>query len=92
MCETTRSATLMIPGTTNCPTGWTKEYSGYLMAEHNTHAKPGEYLCVDATTTPQGNLANHNGNLLYPVEAECGALPCLPYVQDREISCAVCTK
>ncbi len=39
-----------------------------------------------------GTNANQNGNLLYPTEAECGSLPCGPYVQDRELTCVVCAR
>jgi hypothetical protein len=74
-----------------CPSGWTREYFGYLMATHYTHAAS-EFVCVDVNPEATGSTANHNGNLWYPTEAECGSLPCGPYVQDRELGCAVCTK
>jgi hypothetical protein len=89
----TRSAQLMIPATYECPAGWTREYHGYLMAERYNHNHPTEYVCVDEyPESVIGTSVNLNGALLYPVEGVCGALPCLPYVQGRELTCAVCTK
>lgn len=52
-----------------------------------------DYICVDndAEYVP-GTKANKDGALLYPVEGVCGSLPCKPYVNGRELTCAVCTK
>jgi hypothetical protein len=62
------------------------------MSTHFTHQQ-GQYLCVDAAPDPAlGFAATPTGLLLYPVEAECGPLPCPPYVQDRELACAVCSR
>ena len=36
--------------------------------------------------------ANSDGLLFQFVEARCGSLPCPPYGNDKELSCAVCTK
>ena len=33
----TRSVAVMVPAKTQCPTDWTVEYVGYLMAEHHNH-------------------------------------------------------
>ena len=30
--------------------------------------------------------------LLYPVEGQCGSLRCAPYVNNRELTCAVCSQ
>ena len=88
-----RGSALMMPARNVCPSGWTKEYHGYLMTEHYAHKKQRDFICVDedAEYVP-GSGANQNGALLYPVEGRCGALPCLPYVDGRELTCAVCTK
>jgi hypothetical protein len=89
----TRSTQIMVPGTYECPSGWSPEYSGWLMAEHHGH-KRNMFTCVDkdAEIVP-GQGANNDGNLLYHVEADCGTgLPCPPYDQRREMSCVVCTK
>ena len=71
---------------------WTREYYGYLMAEHyNRHRS--QFICVNiAFKSVIGSSANHDGLLLYFVEGRCGSLPCLPYDGTEELSCAVCTK
>ena len=43
-----RGSEVMIPGTNKCPSGWTREYYGYLMTSHYDHAHPSEFVCVDA--------------------------------------------
>ena len=91
----TRVGVLMIPAWTSCPTGWTREYYGYLMSEGNF---PGRgrtsFECVDKDQdSVTGSQANQNGNLLYHVEANCvTGLPCPPYNNHKELTCAVCTK
>jgi hypothetical protein len=93
VCEVPRAAQLMIPGRTSCPTGWTMEYNGYLMSSHHTHNKE-DWTCVDATPETAGSSANSDGHLFYPTEVQCGSLLCQNggYVQNREVTCAVCTK
>ena len=39
-----------------------------------------------------GGHANHDGALFYYTEARCGSLPCPPYEEEKELTCAVCTK
>ena len=52
-----------------------------------------QYICVDNVLKPvPGSSANKQGLLLYFVEGQCGSLPCPPYDNTRELSCAVCTK
>ena len=83
----------MMPARNDCPTGWTEEYHGYLMTEYYGHKKQRDFICVDrdAESIP-GSQASKNGALLYFVEGRCGNLPCGPYVNGREFTCAVCTK
>uniref|UniRef100_A0A1X7TK51 Uncharacterized protein n=1 Tax=Amphimedon queenslandica TaxID=400682 RepID=A0A1X7TK51_AMPQE len=38
-----RGAQLMIPGKMYCPSGWSFEYNGYLMAEYLDHARSAQY-------------------------------------------------
>ena len=91
-CVSTRNVLYMIPAKYTCPTGWTREYFGYLMSEHHaTHRS--QFSCVDHSLIPViGSSHDHNGFLFYPVEGVCGSLPCPPYSRDKELSCAVCTK
>ncbi|XP_066299775.1 uncharacterized protein [Branchiostoma lanceolatum] len=88
-----RSAHVMIPARLSCPQGWSKEYSGYLMSAHHSHYNNKNFICVDgAPNLRAGSSANDNGALLYLVEAQCGSLPCLPYISGYELTCVVCTK
>jgi hypothetical protein len=93
VCEVPRTAELMIPGRTSCPGGWTLEYNGYLMSSHHTQNQS-DWSCVDATPEMAGSSANQDGHLFYPTEVQCGSLLCQNggYVQNREVTCAVCTK
>ena len=90
----TRTALYMIPAKYTCPTGWTTEYYGYLMTERSTNVHyRSQFLCVDSTMgTVIGSIYDHNGALFSLVEGRCGSLPCPPYEQTRELTCAVCTK
>ncbi|XP_068685703.1 short-chain collagen C4-like isoform X2 [Montipora foliosa] len=88
-----RASQVMIPATNNCPSGWTKEYTGYLMTSHYAHAHESEFVCIDkdAETVP-GSHTDTNGALLYVVQSTCGTLPCKPYTQGHELTCVVCSK
>ena len=88
---TTYTNEIMIPGTAVCPGGWTLLVAGYLMGMHYTQGSS-SFVCVNSNAQGIGTNGDNNGNLWYPTEAECGALPCLPYVQNREITCAVCAR
>lgn len=89
----TRGSQLMMPARNDCPSGWTEEYHGYLMTAYHGHEGSKDFICVDreAEYVP-GSQANQDVALLYLVEGVCGSLPCLPYVDGRELTCAVCTK
>ena len=88
-----RSSTIMIPGRSECYPGWTLEYWGYLMSGHYDFNAATNYYCVDADQEAiYGRGKNDNGYLLYFVEGRCGSLHCPPYVNGRELTCAVCTK
>eukprot|EP00058_Branchiostoma_floridae_P010322 XP_002595810.1 hypothetical protein BRAFLDRAFT_96784 [Branchiostoma floridae] len=89
----TRGSKLMIPARNTCPTGWTEEYDGYLMAASYTHTAT-EYVCMDDNpeTVQGGQGRQTSATRFYPVEARCGALQCPNYVEGRELTCVVCTK
>ena len=92
VCQATRRSVLMIPARNQCDPGWTTEYTGYLSTESYDHHRT-EFVCMNGEAEPIDNsIANHNGVLFYPATAKCGSLPCLPYMQDRELLCAVCTR
>ena len=89
-----RSSAIMIPGKTKCNTGWTFEYSGYLMSGRWDHLSASDYYCIDKNPDDLmgGGHKNEDGLPLYFVEARCGSLKCPPYVDGREMRCVVCTK
>ena len=91
----TRVGLLMIPARTSCPTGWTKEYYGYLMSEASLWLDRvrSTFECVDKDQESiPGSQADTNGALFYHVEANCNGLPCPPYNNYKELNCVVCTK
>jgi len=86
---------VMTPGRPDCPSRDMRlEYKGYLMSNHygGDHFR-GEYICVDgAPEVRPGGQANRNGDVIYPVQADCNsALACPPYATGDEIQCSVCT-
>ena len=88
----TRTTLYMIPAKYTCPEGWTTEYYGYLMAEHHNHHRS-QFSCIDKSLkTVVGSFANILGTRFFPVEGRCGSLPCPPYEETKELTCAVCTK
>ncbi len=83
---------IMIPGKYNCPSGWMKEYSGYLMSERASNHRS-EYVCVDSyMESVDGSQAQAAGAHWYHVEANCHGIACPPYNNHKELNCVVCTK
>ena len=89
-----RGSEMTVPARNDCPSGWTEEYHGYLMTAHYDHSSVRDFICVDreAEYVPGSQADQNDAALLYLVQGTCGSLPCLPYVQGRELTCAVCTK
>ena len=88
----TQNAVIMIPAKTTCPSGWTREYYGYLMSEARLHQRS-MYQCVDMTMESlPGSEADVLGGLFYHVEAVCDGVACPPYDDQKELTCVVCTK
>ena len=91
VCRTPRTNVLMLPGRNQCYNDWQLEYTGFLMSDYYGYSSK-EYTCVDAyPETLNSGSTNANGALFYFVEARCGALKCPPYIEGREITCAVCS-
>ena len=91
---TTRSAQLMVPGTDECPGGWTLEYAGWLVSAHQSHYRT-MYVCLDKDAEVlEGEEANTDDALMYNTVVDCGGygIPCPPYVNQKDLACAVCTK
>ena len=90
----TRVSLLMLPARVECPTSWTREYTGYLMSNYfaNNHHRT-MYECVDQSPDRiPGSAPSTDGAVFYHVEAACNGLPCGPYDPQKELTCAVCTK
>ena len=89
----TRSSYLMVPAKFSCPSSWTREYHGYLVAERHIHASNKAFECMDASPerVPNGN-GDVNGALFYYSKAQCVGLQCDPYNNNNALTCAVCTK
>jgi len=88
-----RSTILMVPARTQCPDGWTSEYAGYLISEMNYSTKKrSSYICWDEAPEVAVGGTSKDPALIYPVEVQCGSLPCSVYVSGRELTCIVCSK
>jgi hypothetical protein len=48
VCRANRASHVMIPGRTDCYSGWTKEYSGYIVASNPAWAANSDYVCLDS--------------------------------------------
>lgn len=96
VCYTSsRAAKITIPGRVSCPPTWTREYYGYFMAESpifDDHLGKAP-VCIDiqAESLP-GSIGSNVKSLLYFLETTCTGIPCPPYSNGAEITCAVCSK
>ena len=83
---------MMIPARYTCPSNWTREYYGYLMANHKERYR-NMFTCVDKNPEAvPGRAGGHGTNYFYHVEASCNGMPCPPYDPQKELACVVCTK
>ena len=93
VCYTSaRETVVMIPARLSCPSSWTREYYGYLMAEYHSHHRT-MFECVDQS--PQsipGSVTDTEGALFYHTEVKCNGIPCPPFDTQKEVTCVVCTK
>ena len=92
----TRSAMFVQQASYLCPSGWSREYHGYMMSEIAYRDRQHKStICVDvnAEVIP-GSGTDTNPSLTYLMSVECTSseLLCPPYVDGRILSCAVCTK
>ncbi|XP_019861921.1 PREDICTED: short-chain collagen C4-like [Amphimedon queenslandica] len=73
VCYTsTKSVKLMIPARTSCPSSWTMEYRGYLMAERDAHKRNAVYECVDENVeSVDGSGASAQGAMLFFTLSTC---------------------
>ncbi|CAC5417799.1 unnamed protein product [Mytilus coruscus] len=92
VCLTKRRTTLMIPGRTSCYSGWTQEYTWFLVSTGaNRYFATTEYVCADDEPLFYGSK-NYNQGILSLVEVKCGSIPCNKYEDRTKLSCVVCSK
>ena len=93
VCHTSaRGDVIMIPAKVSCPSSWTREYYGYLMANYHNHYRT-TFECVDVSAeSVTGSAASRNAALFYFTEVFCNGIDCPPYTEGNELSCVVCTK
>ena len=93
VCNTPLKATLMVPAKITCPTGWTREYDGFLMASYWA-AQAKTFVCVDKNPElVPGEAADHDGAAFYRSRlGDCFGLDCPPYDTKKDLTCVVCTK
>ena len=84
----------MVPAKTQCPTDWTVEYVGYLMAEYYNRDSRTMYECVDKDpeSVPGLNAGSDPRAFFELVEPYCNGLSCPPYDGEKELTCVVCTR
>jgi len=84
-----RSAMVMIPSHYECPAGWHKEYSGYIMRKYHNYEGSSMYNCVDKSLEQiPGSGGSQGGHEIYTVYSVCGYhIPC----RSTELTCVVCT-
>jgi len=89
-----RSAVAMIPARMECPDGWTKEYGGYLASDARVSGRiRSSYICLDEAPEVASSRQIHwLEGTLYPVEVQCGTLPCSSFASGRELTCVLCSK
>jgi len=93
--DSCRSTVIMLPGKTQCPAGWTKEYGGYLASDFAGSARTtyrSSVMCLDEAPEVAAHPAGYSQSVLYHVEVQCGTLPCALYPNGKELTCVVCSK
>ncbi|KAK7095072.1 uncharacterized protein [Littorina saxatilis] len=92
VCLVPQSTTIMVPATLTCPPGWTPHYTGHLVSQYKDYYAT-EYVCLDGSPEDDSSgVRNDNGLLFYYVVTVCGSLPCPPYINDKVVTCVVCSK
>ncbi|XP_072019230.1 short-chain collagen C4-like [Amphiura filiformis] len=89
-----RSQSFMMPATTQCPTGWTKEYDGILAAARWNHPRT-EHVCLDRNLESTGKTESDDNRapISYFFEIEVGKDSGFPsaYKPGDDLGCAICT-
>lgn len=97
VCQVTyRYDVIMMPGTTACPAGWTREYAGYISGQMKFKRRT-EFLCLDEQPDTKRDPLRLDRALttLNFVESKCWGRPCptgADYIQYAELACVVCSR
>ena len=86
----TRVTILTIPAKVNCPSNWTMEYNGYLIAGRDNRNGRTMFECIDRN--PEAIPGSFNAAVFYHVEPNCAGLSCPPYDAQKELTCVVCSR
>lgn len=87
-----RMSHLMIPGRTECFTGWTMEYRGYLMGSSYEQSPIHELMCVDSEPNYIIGRKKTKSAIFWSLaEVRFGLQHTPSDVNRRELACVVCT-
>ena len=94
VCYAERNAQIMVPAKITCPSQWTREYNGYLMAAYFGHASAKNFVCLDVNAQPvRGEARSTDGAFFCNTRlGDCLGLDCPPYDTKKELACVVCTR
>ena len=81
---------MMLPARYDCPSSWTGEYHGYLVAERQTHNNNKVFECLDINPedVPGEQVYNSPAHFYY-MKTPCNGLDCPPYNDQRVLTCAI---
>ena len=92
----------MVPGTSTCPPGWSREYSGWIMSSSSGSASPDSstvsvnHICMDGDpTTMPGNTETRTIRLAYVLFSGCPSRTlssCNRYNRLQRLPCVVCSR
>ena len=90
---TTKSTSFMMPGRYTCPSGWSTEYSGYIMTEYTQNGRGRrDTICVDQDDEAAATKSSAHPAMLYLMQATCIGLNCPPFNSQKPLTCVVCSK
>ena len=95
VCYVNKSTILTIPAKYTCPTGWTREYYGYLTAEHTVSGRRRkDTICVDVNAVSGGGEGYTPSSCACFMDVKCynKGHACPPYAERKPLTCAVCSK
>ncbi|XP_069119165.1 uncharacterized protein [Argopecten irradians] len=89
--DTLHTASIMVPGRTECYPGWEQAYGGFIVAGWSNATASTDYICMDSKIQAiPGGQQDDNGVLFRPAVTRCESLPCPPYEEGKLVPCVVC--